>query len=251
LYVVLYYYTIQQNPSLPACVGDKNSQQRVATGVMTQVLLFFYQASAVPAGAQNTTSMLEMRSGLRNITMKDEDRILIYKRTHYGDPDPQQGIFGNNGCMGKVRGLKFRAVIGIGGVGPEATSYGIEPRVMWIGITPRKVVVKDSRGPGLAFEHFLMYAPNEGPLLQDVAPTLAKHIYQGKTRYLINLTEAEYQEAQKILDMAKNAPPSNGGAGSNPTDPDPIARPSYSSAAASVQGQHGNQTHPSKKSCHQ
>jgi len=172
------------------------------------------------------------------------------KRTHYGDPDPHQGIFGNNRCMGKVRGFKCRAVIGVGGIGPEANSHGIEPRVMWIGITPRKVVVEDSRGPGLAFEHFLMYDPNKGPLLQDVAPTLAKHIYEGRTRYLVNLTEAEYQEAQEILDIAKDAPPSNRGADPSPTDPGPIARSSCYSAAASVQGQRGNQTNPSKKSCH-
>ena len=58
-------------------------------------------------------------------------RILIYKRTHTGDPDPERGIFGEGpdddevtDCMGKVRGYGFDAVIGVGGFGPEPQSQG-------------------------------------------------------------------------------------------------------------------------------
>ena len=37
--------------------------------------------------------------------------VLIYKRTHTGDPD-KNGIFGINNCMGSVRDWEFYAVIG-------------------------------------------------------------------------------------------------------------------------------------------
>ena len=40
-------------------------------------------------------------------------RVLVYKRTHLGDPG--DGVFGSSDCMGRVRGLKFNAVIGVGG----------------------------------------------------------------------------------------------------------------------------------------
>ena len=40
---------------------------------------------------------------------------LVYKMTHKGDPDPDLGHWGVEDCMGRVRGFKFDAVIGIGG----------------------------------------------------------------------------------------------------------------------------------------
>ena len=60
-------------------------------------------------------------------------RILIYKRTHTGDPDPEHGIFGEaadeaTDCMGKVRGYGFDAVIGVGGTGLEPQSQGNSPQ---------------------------------------------------------------------------------------------------------------------------
>ncbi|WP_112487513.1 hypothetical protein [Thiomonas sp. X19] len=53
-------------------------------------------------------------------------RILTYKRTHVGDPD-EFGRFGINDCMGRVRGYRYDAVIGVGGTGWEAKSHDIEP----------------------------------------------------------------------------------------------------------------------------
>ena len=66
--------------------------------------------------------------------------VLIYKRTHSGDPD-EAGQFGINDCMGQVRRWNFDAVIGVGGVGAKARSLGIDERVNWIGIGPHKEVV--------------------------------------------------------------------------------------------------------------
>jgi len=42
-------------------------------------------------------------------------RILIYKRTHTGDPD-LKGRFGIHDCMGRVRDYDYDAVIGVGGI---------------------------------------------------------------------------------------------------------------------------------------
>jgi len=50
-------------------------------------------------------------------------KTLIYKRTHTGDPHREVGVFGENGCMRRVRGYKFDAVIGIGGIGPEPKKW--------------------------------------------------------------------------------------------------------------------------------
>jgi hypothetical protein len=63
--------------------------------------------------------------------------ILTYKRTHIGDPD-SNGCFGINGCMGRVRGFNFDAVIGVGGIGWEPKSYGIDKKINWIGFKPYK-----------------------------------------------------------------------------------------------------------------
>jgi hypothetical protein len=51
--------------------------------------------------------------------IEDVKRILVYKRTHNGDPD-QNGCFGAEDCMGMVRERHFDAVIGIGGIGGRA-----------------------------------------------------------------------------------------------------------------------------------
>src|SRR6266487_386945 len=64
-------------------------------------------------------------------------RILVYKRTHNGDPD-SNGCFGIDDCMGMVRYRPFDAVIGIGGIGSDAQANGIAGKVNWIGIGPRK-----------------------------------------------------------------------------------------------------------------
>ncbi len=62
-------------------------------------------------------------------------RVLVYKRTHNGDPDAS-GCFGANNCMGAVRDREYDAVVGVGGIGPEAVLNGIDGQVNWIGIGP-------------------------------------------------------------------------------------------------------------------
>jgi hypothetical protein len=78
-------------------------------------------------------------------------RTLIYKRTHTGDPDPVSGVFGNNNCMGQVRGWLFDTVIGVGGIGTYAQSEHIAGLLTWVGIGPHKT--GDLRRPRVTFDH--------------------------------------------------------------------------------------------------
>lgn len=134
-------------------------------------------------------------------------RILIYKRTHRGDPDPG-GCFGAGGCMGRVRGYGFHAVIGVGGIGADARKHGIAGKVNWIGIGPQSLAVADGRGPGLTFEHFRDYDTG-GPDLRVVAPALAKRMYGKNVRVLLHgFNETERREAERIVAWAAHARPS-------------------------------------------
>jgi hypothetical protein len=132
-------------------------------------------------------------------------KILIYKRTHIGDPD-ESGQFGIHGCMGAVRGRNYDAVIGVGGIGSEAKSCGISGRINWIGIGPIKdwgptAQSIDSRGPLVQFEKFRLWDDN-GPLLQVEAPLLARRLYEKKARWVLDgLSRQEYEEALAILKL--------------------------------------------------
>ncbi len=133
-------------------------------------------------------------------------RTLIYKRTHEGDPHPKKGLFGNNDCMGKVRGWPFDAVIGIGGIGREAERNGIARKLTWVGVGANK---KGEPGRQLVtFDRFRYYG-EQGRLLEEIAPVLARHMYGKNVRVLINLSSEERREVKKILRLAEDAPPSN------------------------------------------
>jgi hypothetical protein len=137
-------------------------------------------------------------------------RVLVYKRTHTGDPDPETGTFGCNHCMGSVRGWNYDAVIGVGGIGAEPVSHDIAGKVTWIGIGPHHVDVGDERGPGVQFDHFLLYDA-DGPVFRKLAPKLAKRMYDNGIRVVLHdLTATELAEVAGILKRANNAPPSPG-----------------------------------------
>ena len=128
-------------------------------------------------------------------------RILIYKRTHNGDPDAN-GCFGAHDCMGSVRALSFDAVIGVGGIGGDAKANGIAGKINWIGIGPTKLYTPSKRGPEVTFDHFLYYGTS-GPDFRAAAPVLAKRIYGGNVRVLLHgITAAEYAEAMRIVQRA-------------------------------------------------
>lgn len=145
-------------------------------------------------------------------------RTLIYKRTHSNDPDQDTGVFGNRDCMGQVRAWGFDAVIGIGGVGDEPKRHGIAGKLTWIGIGPQKFFDDpDSRGPQLVFRHF-RYLGEDGPLLVNKYPALARYMYETHRRLSIHLSPSAAgpdldRNVEAILRLARNSPPSTGPAG--------------------------------------
>jgi hypothetical protein len=132
---------------------------------------------------------------------------LIYKRTHNGDPDPDRGVFGYHDCMGRVRGWIYNAVIGVGGIGQEPIAEGIAGRLTWIGIGPHRT--GDLRKPTVTFDHFWYKGP-QGPMLESVAPALARRMYAGKVRVIKDsaLAPAELADVENILRCARLSPPS-------------------------------------------
>ena len=135
-------------------------------------------------------------------------RILIYKRTHKGDPD-RNGRFGVNTCMGSVRALEYDAVIGIGAVTAGARLQGIDGRINWIGIGPKKdwspsAMRIDPRGPQVRFEHFALWEDG-GPPLHVEAPMLTRRFYEKNARFVLGgLSLKEQKEAEAILQLIHN-----------------------------------------------
>ncbi len=107
--------------------------------------------------------------------------------------------------MGRVREWHFEAVIGIGGIGQEPASRGIDRKIMWIGIGPVEVDVDDNDNRILAFEHFYL-RDEKGRLLRDIAPRLAKRLFKqfGPRTLLVDAND----EVESILKLARNAPAS-------------------------------------------
>lgn len=128
-------------------------------------------------------------------------RILIYKRTHIGDPDGKRQ-FGNEGCMGRVRGFAFDAVIGVGGIGGLPTLQGIAKKINWVGRRPQKTTNPvDPRGPLVSFrpKDFRLFE-HQGPLLANESPLLAKKVFGCRARFFFaSLSPAERKEAQLLL----------------------------------------------------
>jgi hypothetical protein len=133
-------------------------------------------------------------------------RTLVYKRTHVGDPDAQ-GQFGIHDCMGTVRDWKFDSVIGVGGIGNKPVSHSIAEKVNWIGIGPHKGRL-NGRARIVTFDHFLLY-DSKGPIFYKLAPQLAdRMLYMNNVRKVI-VDSCDDAEVRKILDLAKDAPPSS------------------------------------------
>lgn len=136
-------------------------------------------------------------------------RVLVYKRTHNGDPD-ENGCFGVHDCMGVVRDRDFDAVIGVGGVGPEAQATGIAGKVNWIGMGPHRRRAAGMRGPAVTFDRFRDFGTT-GPDFRSLAPALAERMYANNVRHVMDdLSDLEYVEVEGILRLAEAAPPSRG-----------------------------------------
>jgi hypothetical protein len=134
-------------------------------------------------------------------------RILIYKRTHKGDPD-SKGIFGNQDCMGKVRNWNYDAVIGIGGKTPWKEDQDIKFKINWIGLGPKKVE-SSLRGPGVVFSNFALFEES-GEDIEDNYPHLFEYMYGSRKRFDMSSTlpASVFMEVKNILDSAQIYPPS-------------------------------------------
>ncbi len=134
-------------------------------------------------------------------------RVLIYKRTHIGDPN-ETGIFGIQDCMGKIRNWKFDAVIGIGGKTTWKGHEGIKYKINWVGLKP-KIVGATPRGKIIAFKHFELYE-EKGKNIEDNFPNLFNHMYKSRKRFdmSLKLPKLVYEEVKIILTSLKDTPQS-------------------------------------------
>lgn len=131
---------------------------------------------------------------------------LVYKMTHKGDPDPDLGHWGVEDCMGRVRGFRYDAVIGIGGRSWWTDQTNRAGEIIWIGIGPQQKSVQGKRGPAVTFDHFQYFG--EGELtLREIAPKLDKAIHKCRFK-LSGFSQTEQQEIKRILELAKEAKPS-------------------------------------------
>ncbi len=130
-------------------------------------------------------------------------RIFVYVMTHPDDPD-RHGSWGCENCMGTKRSYCYDAVIGVGGV--EAESYGFGHQLKWIGIGPHKTPVRWRGKPRhkVTFDHFCDFKTGS----REIPKKLAAHIKKAP-RGFMNLTMGELLEAQKLLSLAMNSPPSS------------------------------------------
>jgi len=162
-----------------------------------------------------------------------KQRIMIYRRTHTGDPN-QEGVFGCNDCMKSFRNRSYDAVVGIGGLKPDSGCEDIAKKINWVGIGPTKInpdsydpkkldpesyelkkfdsSEKRFKGLWVIFDNFLLL-DDQGPYLEEIAPRLYEYIFEKKgiIRNPGYCPVELYDEvANKILSLAAKAPPSKG-----------------------------------------
>lgn len=135
-------------------------------------------------------------------------KVLIYKRTHKGDPD-KNGIFGINDCMGRIRNWDYDAVIGIGGKTPWIRDKDIKQKINWVGLEPKKFKSTQKRGDEVVFFHFKL-EEEKGEDLNENYPNLFKYMFEGGKRVDMSsdLPVDVFNEVERILNDAKNSPPS-------------------------------------------
>ena len=133
--------------------------------------------------------------------------VLIYKRTHRGDPD-DTGLFGIHDCMGKVREFlddkPDAAVIGIGGIGWKAGNERIAERINWVGIGPERAGYNEKqRAAQYRFRYFVL-KDEDGPPFESMAPVLTERMYGKNTRHVRSgYQPEEMAEIERILDWAR------------------------------------------------
>lgn len=135
-------------------------------------------------------------------------RILIYKRTHKGDPD-DKGIFGNQDCMGRIRNWNYDAVIGIGGKTTFKGDENIKFKINWIGLEPKRFNSESKRGDYVAFSHFALFE-EKGKEIRSYYPRLFDYMYNSRKRFDMasELPQDVSDEVMDIIESVKNFPSS-------------------------------------------
>ncbi len=130
-------------------------------------------------------------------------RILVYKRTHIGDPD-EHGRFGVDDCMRSVRGWNFDGVIGIGGVSPS--DRAIARKINWVGRFPRRDPNPfcPTPFPLLKFaSEDVKVMEDLGPLLETSYKAFANEFFGSGCRFWVlaadDSRKSRYREACEII----------------------------------------------------
>lgn len=105
--------------------------------------------------------------------------------------------------MGRVRNLRYDAVIGIGGLGAEPRSFGIDGKLNWVGIGPRRGPshTDGRRAAIIEFDYFVLLEA-DGPSFRRIAPQLAQKMYGGPRYILDAYSSSERSEALAIIAWA-------------------------------------------------
>lgn len=187
----------------------------------------------------NTQQLTKRVAEMSESSTEQPRTILVYRRTHRGDPDNQHKVFGFHDCMGSVRNWKdYDAVIGVGGLKPWPGHEGIQQKITWVGIKPirRTAGCQDVarmradhpdftrfRGPLVTFETFVLW-DEKGPSVkppekeegkptenEDRFPNLYRYMFtEGHIPRAAKATKNDfpldvYKELEKILARAREA----------------------------------------------
>ena len=133
---------------------------------------------------------------------------MLYKQTHFGDPDPLRGVWGDTDCMGIVRNRDFDAVIGIGG---DTAEPWIAGKLTWAARGPHQIgQIAGNRI--LNFDHFL-HMGSKGPLLETDYPLIARRMREagrGPVSHSLGATRFDQEIESILLVLIRFAPPSTG-----------------------------------------
>jgi len=167
-----------------------------------------------------------MTASAKERDVRNIEKILVYRRTHTGDPDPETHLFGIHDCMASVRDWHYEAVIGIGGSHPDTGDEGIKEKITWVGIWPQKL--KDAevnelikinpgssgfRGNIFEFDTFVIW-DEQGPSVKDY-PWLYNYMFcEGHIpraamkleKFPACVKEELYATLNYAIDMAKSSP---------------------------------------------
>ena len=137
-------------------------------------------------------------------------KILVYRRTHTGDPSKDTGVFGIHDCMKSVRDWPFDSVIGIGGTKPWRGYENISKKVTWVGVDAhkrsREISNNDYSGSSIVTFERIKILDENGPLLEDVSLTLYRYMFIENRipRTAMNFSNDIFSELKRVIELVFN-----------------------------------------------